>query len=605
MRLAVLAASSYAACQKLTELTSSSLDLDLLGQRLSESDAAFTVHAFRAERGLAEAVEQVLGEASEPIDSLLFFFSGYAVVNDERGPALLLDGERLATFSFKRLKRVVTERAARALVVLDTVTAFDGETPPTEAIAALRAALHEPESGVHLLLSNRPETTAHERSPFTSLLELVLDWQSARGTPLGVDALFEAMRAEESMFRALPAAEHVPGSKPFEVLVGNRSTGLTVPPTAAPEEVVPEVRRVTPEERAQALEASTAAEERGDYPQALAQLRTALGADARDVKTLGRALVLFDLCEKPDGRWNAACALELLGGANESESELVKAHLPEGLLPAQGVVLEADWLKNVLCPERDALDEALVRALGEAAVHVGLDTARRKRRLPELEPSSEQDVEKSTTMLARTLLWTARVLGLPRPRLHVLDQVQGELEVAPTLELTVLASKALGSGHTLPELAFRWARLLVLLRPENRLVALFPEPDELTALGRAALAVVTTGPAPRLDGDAKLFARGLRRHLRGPALSNLQAAIGASSAAGLAARLKSWARSSERIAARAGLLACGNLTLAARLTEALPLSGSSAREQVDDLISYSLSDEYAALRERLGVAVRA
>ena len=604
MRLAVLAASSYAACQKLPELASAGLDLDLLGQRLSESDAGFTVHAFRAERGLAEAVEQVLAEAAEPVESLLFFFSGYALISDERGPALLLDGERLGTFSFKRLKRLLAEKAKRALVVLDTVSAFDGETPPAAAVQALREALEEAGAPVHLLLANRPETAAQERSPFTSLLELVLDWQSAQNAPLGVEELFSAMRAEESMFAALPAAEHVPGSLPFEVLVGTGGSQLSLPPEAPPEEPPPEVKGVTPEERALALAASSAAEERGDYPEALQELRTAIRADARDVKALGRALVLFELCEKPDGRWNAACALELLGGANESELELAAAHRPDGLLAAQGVVTEADWLKNALGPERAPADEALVRALGDAAVHVGLDTARRKRRLPVLGPATEQDPEKSTTMLARTLVWTARLLGLPRPRLHVLDDVPGDLAVAPTAELTVLASKALGSGLTLPELAFRWARLLVLLRPEYRLVSLFGDPAELLALGQAAAGAVATTPAPRLEGDAKLFLRGLKRHLRGPALAGLASAVGTSSGKTVGARLKSWAERTELTAARAGLLACGNLTLAAKVTERSPLPSSAAAAQIEDLIAYSLSEEYAALRERLGVAVR-
>src|SRR5215470_9938144 len=121
MRLAVLAASSYAECKKLPEVAGATLNLDVLGQRLAEPDAGYVVHAFRAERGLAEALEQVLREASEPIESLLFYFSGYAVVSDERGPALLLDGERLATLSFKRLRRVIDERAQSAFLVLDTL----------------------------------------------------------------------------------------------------------------------------------------------------------------------------------------------------------------------------------------------------------------------------------------------------------------------------------------------------------------------------------------------------------------------------------------------------------------------------------------------------
>ena len=121
MRIAVIACSPYAQCQKLTELSSVETDVDLLGQRLAEPDAGFVVHSFRAERGLAEAVDQVLAEASEPVDELLFYFAGYAVLNDERGPALLLDGERLSAFSLKRLKRVLAERARSSLAVIDAL----------------------------------------------------------------------------------------------------------------------------------------------------------------------------------------------------------------------------------------------------------------------------------------------------------------------------------------------------------------------------------------------------------------------------------------------------------------------------------------------------
>ncbi len=54
---------------------------------------------------------------------------------------------------------------------------------------------------------------------------------------------------------------------------------------------------------------------------------------------------------------------------------------------------------------------------------------------------------------------------------------------------------------------------------------------------------------------------------------------------------------------RAGLLATGNLGLVARLGERFPLPGTTPHEAVDDLIGYSLGDDYAALRERLGIAV--
>jgi hypothetical protein len=95
----------------------------------------------------------------------------------------------------------------------------------------------------------------------------------------------------------------------------------------------------------------------------------------------------------------------------------------------------------------------------------------------------------------------------------------------------------------------------------------------------------------------------LRRHVRGPVLANLEAVVGTSSTAQVSARLEQWARGAVFVAGRAGLLACGNLELAASIVERAPLPGPSATEQIGDLIAYSLTDEYSMLRARVGVAV--
>lgn len=612
MRLALLAASSYSSSSELLDLPGAEVDLELLGQRLSEPDAGFSVMAFRAERRLGEAVEQVLSEVSEPIEQLLFFFSGYAMVSDERGPALLLDGERLSVLSLKRLKRLLNEKSQRSLAVLDTIAAFDGERTPGETVQALAAGLFAPEASTHVLLASRPQAETSGRSPFTSLLELVLDWQAVKSEPLGADGLYAAMRAEESMFAELPAVEYFPGSGAFDLLrppAGSSGIVSVPPPSRAPSEVPPGLfpGDATPsaEERAQALALAKEATESGDHEGAIGHLRTAIRAEPREPEAYRELSKAFQNARRPDGSWNVACALDALGAADVNESLLAAAHRPEGLLAAQGVLLEADWQKKLLCPDRDPLIDGLVSALGDAVTALGIETARRKRRLPALDPAGEQDPEKSTTMLARTLLWSARLLGILRPKLYVLDSVPGDLSVAPLTDSTMLASKALGSGLGLPELAFLWARRLVLLRPEHRALALFL-PDELEALVRAAQALGSTNGAPRaLDADGKLFLRGLKRHLRGDRVKLVAEAVQTLPASGVRARLAAFQRSVDRSAGRAGLLACGNLELAAALTERFPQKSElDVNAQVEDLFCFSTSEEYATLRERLGVAVK-
>ena len=731
MRIAVIACSPYSQCKKLTELSSVETDVDVLGQRLAEPDAGFIVHSFRAERGLAEAVDQVLAEASEPVDELLFYFAGYAVLNDERGPALLLDGERLSAFSLKRLRRVLAERARSSLAVLDTVPAFDGQMSPKEAVKVVGTALADPGSRVHLIASSRPESSVAGRSPFASLFELVLDWQSVSGSPVRVDGLYAALRAEESLFADVPAAEYYPGTEPFELLrpapvpawseappsVGEQSAPSTErasePEALPPSEVTPtkprgldavaelreketanaeplrEVPRVEPvgdlsvplpappavpaeaalmgevqvratgeasapapgaasevsgvgpipseplrksvppplpkrapktppapqapkppptnaELRALALERLTASMANGAHLDAVEHARAALRFEPRDADTYRALNMLFEKLGRPDGSWNVACVLDTAGMADVNESMLAGLHRPDGLLAAKGVLGEEDWRRRLLYPERDGALDALFFALGGALVEVGAETARRKRRLPTLDTPAE-DPAKSTTTLARTLVWSSRLLGIPTPVLHVVDSVAGDIAAAPTAAPTALASKSLGSGLSLPELAFLWARRLVLFRPEHRIAAFLPNAAELEDFVRAAyvLGAGSDRAFKRLEGDTKLFGRGLKRHLRGIDRGPLEAAAKAIAKESIPASVSAFRRSIELAAGRAGLLATGDLSLASRMTERFPQHGPVTREeQSADLLTYAVSDEYAALRARLGVALQ-
>ena len=67
-----------------------------------------------------------------------------------------------------------------------------------------------------------------------------------------------------------------------------------------------------------------------------------------------------------------------------------------------------------------------------------------------------------------------------------------------------------------------------------------------------------------------------------------------------------WSRTVERTACRVGLLAAGDVNVAARLlaVDARGVAGMSAKDRVNDLVSFSVSQRYAGLRSALGVAAR-
>ena len=598
MRLAILATSSYAICPNLPELADAALTLELLGQRLAEADAGFAVHAFSAERGFTEAAQAALAGA-EP-EALLFFFQGFVALSAERGPALLLDGERPSAFSIKRLCRLLGNRPA--FVVLDTVSAPGTDAAPSEVLAVLAAAIAEGGGATHLLASNRSDASGVS-SPFSHLLELVLDWQAVKSAALTPEGLYAAMRAEESLFAELEAAEYFPGASAFELLVPQNGAAPSLPPPA--EEAKPAADEgVEQEAHARALQELRDCLERGDYVGAAQRVAIAARTGARDPEVYRLSITLSQRNGRRDGVWNAATALRVLGLADADEGALAASHVVESLLTPQAVLTEKDWLDKALCPERDELIDELIASISDAITEIATETARRKRRLPALSPATLSDPQKSTTMLARTLLWSSRLLGSPTPELHVLDAPAREIDVVPAAMPTVTVSKALGSGLKLPELVCLWARKLVLLRHEHRAFGLLPE-AELAELLRVAQAFgAEREVSRRFGGDGKLFGRALKRHVRGPVLDRLSAIAARLPANEVSARLRRSVRAVERAGLRAALLASGSLDVAVSMLERFPEEGRlTPSERLDTLLVFAVSREYGALRQRLGVAL--
>src|SRR6478752_5064448 len=222
MRLAIVAASSYEANGQVAPIPNAEIDVELFGRRLAEPDAGFTVHAFDAERGLPEAIEALANSVGGRAESLVFYFWGYALMSEERGPALLLDGQKLAPFTLARLRRLLTEVCGEALVVIDATLAAGSVGEPLDVVRTMGMALSGRESHVSSLISVRPQQRRPKPGPppFTGLVQMILDTQSGSPSPLTPESLFRAMQAEEVMFADIPAAGCFLAQNEFVVVPG-------------------------------------------------------------------------------------------------------------------------------------------------------------------------------------------------------------------------------------------------------------------------------------------------------------------------------------------------------------------------------------------------
>lgn len=345
-----------------------------------------------------------------------------------------------------------------------------------------------------------------------------------------------------------------------------------------------------------------------DSARALHHCRAAIRSTPRDPRAHQLARTLALRLGAHDQAWNAAHALDFLGEADVDASVHADTHRPEGLLPVTAAITEEQWQRGVFTPDRDAALEALWALVRPAAIAHRLEVLTRARQLPTLDPSLRLDPQTSTTMLARSFLWTVQVLGIPQPALYVHPSLEVGLIAPPALEPASVVNRALGSGLDLRELSFLWGRHLTIFRPDFRLLTFFPTVDLLAHLTAAAALAAewTDRKASFVEPATAELARRIHEDLGEDGRGDLVAASAEVQRGDVAARLLDWARGVELTAARVGLVACGDVSVAAALTERFPVGGhTSVFDQVNALLGFTADDEYAALREHLGVTVRA
>jgi hypothetical protein len=344
----------------------------------------------------------------------------------------------------------------------------------------------------------------------------------------------------------------------------------------------------------------------GEPARALKHCRAAIQAAPRDP---GAHLLAHELAVRTgahDSAWNAAHALDFLGEADINASLHADTHRPEGLLPVTATLTDEHWQSGSFTPGRDVQLEAILALLRAPAIEHRLDSLARARELPQPDPTLRVDPAASTTTLARSFLWTVQLLAVPQPALYVDPALETGLVALPTREPSSVVNRSLGSGLDLRELSFLWGRHLASFRPEARLLTFYPTAELLAQLLAAAAAVARDGnDESELAPDVDALARRIRNDLTEAERGALVDALRDFPFAEADRRLLEWARGVELTAARAGLVACGDVSVAAPLTERFPVVGhTTAFDQVSALLAFTASDEYAAIREHLGVVVR-
>jgi hypothetical protein len=203
----------------------------------------------------------------------------------------------------------------------------------------------------------------------------------------------------------------------------------------------------------------------------------------------------------------------------------------------------------------------------------------------------------------RAFAWAAAILGMVSPPLYADPEHDGLVEVVPAVPpATRLGAKAL-AGRSARELAFLAGRNLAMQREEHFVRLLFPSIQGLEDIFLAALSI--GNPGLPLSAETRqrvvpiskaiepiLEARGIDR-LRGCFLRFVEE--------GGRTNLQRWAAAVDKTAARAGLLLAGDLKSAQAVLELE--DPARAKERMDDLLAFAVSDRHAKLRKQIGIAI--
>jgi hypothetical protein len=163
------------------------------------------------------------------------------------------------------------------------------------------------------------------------------------------------------------------------------------------------------------------------------------------------------------------------------------------------------------------------------------------------------------------------------------------------------------TGFQPQELTFICGKHLAAYRGEHYIRNLFQTQAELTIMLFAGvmLAAPKQPMPPDMAAQIRVTAQELGKHMQPVQLEGLRMVVKRFLDEGAKANIKRWNQAVELTACRAGLLVCGDLEIAKKIIaseQQLPGDLSPA-DKMKELLLFSVSEQYAALRQALGITI--
>ncbi|HTP50152.1 MAG TPA: tetratricopeptide repeat protein, partial [Anaeromyxobacteraceae bacterium] len=363
------------------------------------------------------------------------------------------------------------------------------------------------------------------------------------------------------------------------------------------------VARSDPEDAA-AVEtyAELAAKKPGEEGEAIGAYRQLLKLGAKQAKAAQALVKLHATRREYDRAYSAAQVLVSLLGVQTGEEVQVVGRLRKFARDQAGRSLD-DELWALLRHER--VNGPLADIMTLLALHARPMFVQKEKDLGVNPKKDELDVEQSTLFFANMFKYVQRTLGMKGHRLFKKAEVTVGLQFVPTAPPSFLAADEMFEARPKKEIWFAIAKAMAFARPELTMARLMPH-DQLDVVFQAACSVGTSRFVVTADPHlVEKLKRELERTLpEGVRKNTLKLLARAYCDVQHPGDVRSYLDGAELTSNRVGALLAGDLEVVRASVVAEKAQVSKLREEtrIRDLCVFCASEEYATLRERLGLS---
>jgi tetratricopeptide (TPR) repeat protein len=313
---------------------------------------------------------------------------------------------------------------------------------------------------------------------------------------------------------------------------------------------------------------------------------------------------LYTETKRADAAWCMCQALTLLNLAEPDEERFFRRMRTDSPAAARAQLNQDDFSHLLGHEDADPTLSAIFLLIEPAVIGVRAQSFESMG----YDPNYMVDLANHPSVIARTLYYAASVLGISPPPTFENPNDPGALSFLHAHEPSVVLGRfALETDVPPQTAAFVAARHLSYYRPGIYMRHLVPTGTGLKAWLFAAVKMISPQfpIQPELEGPMRESLAALEHAIVGPTRERLASLVAKLLSGGGALDLKRWVASVDLTADRAGFLLSHDLQLAGEIIKASGDDSSAVpvKERLRELVLYATSEEYFAVRAKLGLAI--